>query len=227
MKKILSVLLLVVIALSFAACRPKNSLDLKDYVSYYQTHLYTGSNDNFTVSVTVGSKENPFIADGKSGDVSEFATVNVVPHNLSLGNKTIGFALVTDNGEVSGELKRDPVRQGLSASVELGSLKDSVSAIKLYYDDKTVEIPLENRLADMLTWEEALEIAGKEFADLIKSNLDENGELKREIFIKFIRDRRNPQSPYYWYVSFVGEEGTDYWAVLIEPQSGEIITKKQ
>ena len=93
------------------------------------------------------------------------------------------------------------------------------------YDDKTAEIPLTNQLSGMLTWEQVLDVAVKEFENEIKANLDENGKLQREICIKLIKDKRNPDSPYYWYVSFIDKTGS-YWALLLEPDSGKVISRK-
>ncbi|MEG1613214.1 MAG: hypothetical protein RR357_03505 [Clostridia bacterium] len=226
MKKFIVVVLVVLSIFSLNACKKKDKdVNLTECVSYAQTHLYSGEDANFQVMVSIGKKEKLFIADGKVENVADFATVSVVPLNLNLANKTFKFALVADGGEVSGELKRDVVSNAYTANVEFGTFKDKLKSIKIYYDDKTVEVPLSNKLTNMLTWEQVLDIAKKELATEIKGNLDENGKLHREICIKFIRDKRNPASPYFWYVSFIAEDGS-YWALLIEPSKGEIITKK-
>ena len=69
-----------------------------------------------------------------------------------------------------------------------------------------------------------LDIAKTEFRDEIGANTTD-GVLNREIVIKLIRDRRNPDSPYYWYISFIASDNS-YWALLVNPETGEVVTKK-
>lgn len=226
MKKILVVILIILSAIGLFACKPKDkNVDLTKNVSYYQTHLYSGENTDFQVTVTIGKKEEIFIADGKTDNLKDFATVSVTPLNLNLAGKTFTFALIADGGEVSGELKRDMISNSYIANVELGELRNKIKSIKIYYNSVTVDIPLSNKLTNVLTWQQILDIATKEFQDVIKANLDDKGQLQREICIKYIRDKRNPNSPYYWYISFIGNDNT-YWALLIDPVTGQIITKK-
>ena len=86
-------------------------------------------------------------------------------------------------------------------------------------------LTLENRLENMIDWQEALKIATAELKDVIAENTDESGKLTREIYVKFIRTRFDHESPYYWYVALVGED-YKYSALLINPENGEILTKK-
>ena len=74
----------------------------------------------------------------------------------------------------------------------------------------------------MSPWEKlAYEYAEKEFADRI-TPAKESGTYSREIYVKLITgDRQN----YYYYVSYVGE-GVDYWALLINPTTGEVVSKR-
>ena len=51
-----------------------------------------------------------------------------------------------------------------------------------------------------------------------------NGKLNAEIYIKLLNDRSNHDSKYYWYVAIVNKEA--YYAVVINPETGEIVAKK-
>ena len=48
------------------------------------------------------------------------------------------------------------------------------------------------------------------------------GKAAREIYVKLITGDRET---YYFYVSFIGE-GTDYWAALINPADGTVVSEK-
>ncbi len=226
MKRFLAIILIIVTLCAFAACnKDDEKLDLSQCVSYAQTHLYTGENASFSVKVEIGKKEELFNANGKTENVMEFATVKVTPLNLDLANKAFSFELIGEGLDVKGDLKKDVVSNAYVASVDLGENKDKITGIKIMYDDKKVDIPLTNQLTGMLTWQQVLDIAAKEFETEILANLDEDGKLPREICIKFIKDKRNPDAPYYWYVSFIAENGS-YWALLLDPETGKVASKK-
>ena len=50
-------------------------------------------------------------------------------------------------------------------------------------------------------------------------------ELQREIYIKLVNAMPDEDAPYYYYVSFI-KSPSDYWALLIDPMKGEVISKK-
>lgn len=76
-------------------------------------------------------------------------------------------------------------------------------------------------LADCLGGYDAAQLARERFADRIAAE-QQAGAYNREIFVKLITGDR---ITYYYYVSFIGE-GVDYWAVLIDPATGEIVSEK-
>lgn len=222
----ITIILIAVFAVGFSACNKKgSSIDLSANISYAETHKYVGEDENFKVSVTAGIREQMFIADGVATNVAEFATVSVMPQKSDLLTKEYTYALTADGGEFSGTLERDPVTHAFVASVELSNLKDSLQNLKIYYDSNEVEIPLENKMTGKISYMQALDIAITEFRQLIDANLTDN-VLPREIIVKLIRDKRNPDSPYFWYVSFIAAD-SNYWAILLDPVSGEVVTKKQ
>ena len=63
--------------------------------------------------------------------------------------------------------------------------------------------------------------ARKEFADRIAAE-SADGKPSREIYVKLISGDR---ATYYYYVSFIGE-GIDYWALLLDPATGNVVSKK-
>ena len=71
-----------------------------------------------------------------------------------------------------------------------------------------------------MTPEDVINIAKNEFKETLDKEATTGKE--REIYLKIITgDREN----YYYYVSFIGD-GVDYLAVLIDPKTGKIVSKK-
>ncbi len=228
MKRIILIILSVAIIAAlvcFAAGCNKNNDDITvDNISYIQTALYTGQSLNFTVSITKGRSEQLFIADGKAGELKEFNTLTVTPLNIDLLNNAYTYRLVGVNGELEGALSKDSF--GASYTAELADIASigALTSIKIIAVAIEDEICLVNRLADMLDAMEALNLARESLQDQIVSETVDN-ELAREIYIKFINDAKNPTSPYYWYIAYIASP-TDYWTVLIDPATGEIVSKK-
>lgn len=224
---ILTIILALGTAFSLTACKKKNKqndVDISKNVSYAETHRYVGENEDFKVAVTSGIRERLFIADGKATDVSNFTEITLIPLKAKLQNKTYKFVLNYDGGSVDGELKRDVVTHNFTAQVDAENFKDSIKSIVILYDDVKSEIPLENALNGKIDYCKVLDIAKVALKDEIGANTTD-GVLNREIMIKLVRDRRAADSPYYWYVSFIaGDNG--YWALLINPENGEIVSKK-
>lgn len=224
MKKILTIVLILTILLIPFGCHKNKTAELKDKVSYYETHLYTGESNNFAVNLLRGMREDIFIADGMVGNMIKFATLKVLPLHMDLFNKQYSFKLTGTDKEITGELKKDMFGASFSAEIldidSLGEIKNiTISAAKI---EETIE--LTNKMKDKLTWEDVLRISSKEFKDCIESESADGG-FNREIHIKFINNRTDRHSPYYWYVSYINTV-SDYWALLLDPETGEAISKK-
>ena len=220
-----AVLLVVLTVFCFAACnKKKKDIDLSGNISYAETHKYTGSDADFRACVTIGIKEKLFIADGNAQEVSDFAAIAVTPLKNNLLNKEYSFTLAYEGGEISGTLTRDVVTHAYSANVDIGDFKDKLIALTVIYDDKSSVIELADKLADKISYTQVLEIAKGELGEQIDAALTD-GKLPREICIKLIKDKRNPDSPFYWYISFIAADN-NYWALLLDPETGEVVTKK-
>jgi len=225
MKKILIALLILSVAIVACACdKVKPGMDIKDNVSYYETHLYTGESANFAVSIVRGKRENAFVADGNAGEIADFATLKLTPLHMDLFNKQYAFKLTGESGEITGELNKDMFGVSFSAEVtnidsvgELKSIKITATGV-----DETIE--LNNRLKDMLDWEDVLKISENEFKEKINAEVAAEN-FKREIHVKFINNRTDRHSPYYWYVSYINST-SDYWSLLLDPETGEVVSKK-
>ncbi len=175
---------------------------------------FAGESEDFAVSIETGRREKSFIADGKSTDVVDFAEIIITPlkrndcekisYVIKGQDATLNGEVATSNyGEFIGELKLDftPVSITLTAG------------------ETESEIELCNVLEGALSANDIVNIAKNEFADRI-ANEGEN--FHREIYVKLISGDR---MSYYYYVSFIGE-GVDYWAMLVDIKSGEIVSRK-
>lgn len=212
---IVAMALAISVAFCFVACNKASVDKQNNNVSRMTTSYYAGEDENYAVSIECGQREKCFIADGKAKDVLAFCELKVTPLKTN-DCDTISYLVVGESATLSGSLARDEDNE----FVALISLDFEPKSITLTINESNHEIDLCNILEGALGIGDIINIAKGEFADRIAS--ENGGVLNREIYIKLITgDRIN----YYYYVSFIGE-GLDYWALLVEPKTGSVISKK-
>ncbi len=209
--------LVLILAAALCACNKKPSEEEYSNMSRSVKALYVGESETFAVAVETGSREHNFIADGVATDVSDFAEICVIP--LRVNDLTeIGYTLLGNGASVTGTLKGNDNGEFISSL----TLDFAPLSVTLTSGENSVTVDLQNVIEGKLSASDAVNVAEKEFAERISSEINEKGALKREIYVKLITgDREN----YYYYVSYIGE-GMDYWAVLINPETGAVVSKK-
>lgn len=218
-KKIIAVLLTMIIlvfALAFCACDQVIEPKEESNVSRQVLAFYAGENEDFAVSVEILKREKTFIADGKATNVVDVAELNITPlkvHDNNDYSYTISNQSVSLSGKLSGnqfgEYSQELTMDFVPTSITIGEGENAQC------------INLVNVLEGKLTSLDVVNIAEKEFTDRIAS-AKEKGEYNREVYIKLITGDRQH---YYYYVSYISE-GVDYWALLLEPETGAIVSKK-
>lgn len=219
-KIILSLTLIFILIVSSCllfACDKKPDSKVKNNVSRETNAFYAGENEKFAVSVEVGRREKTFIADGKTTDVIDFADVTVTPLKTN-SYETVNFVISgSDESTLSGEIAKSNYGEFvLSVDLKFAPTKISVTA-----GEDSAEIELKNVLEGKITSSDAVNVAKDAFKDKIEAEAND-GKPEREIYVKLISGDRQT---YYYYVSFIGD-GVDYWAVLIDPTTGSIISKR-
>lgn len=198
------------------ACNKTDVDDKNDNICRMTEQFYAGESDMFYVSIEEGRREATFIADGVARDVGDFTELCILP----LKSNSYGVLTYTISNETS----------TFSGEVQAGRHGEFVTSIALDFiptkiivsvDDVEDEIELSSVLEGALSGEEVVEIAKKELQSAIDKEYEE-GKPEREIYLKLITADR---TTYFYYVSFIGE-GVDYWAMLINPQTGEIVSRK-
>ncbi len=213
---ITAILLCVCFVAVLVACNRQGGEKDNGNISRRTDAFFAGESEQFAVSVERGRREKTFIADGKATDVNDFAQITIVPL-VKNEYESINFVLAGASSTLSGSVDGSDYGE-FSAEIGLDFAPVSVTVTA---GEETSEIELANVLEGALTADDVINIAKDTFKDRMdKESAD--GKTQREIYVKLITgDREN----YYYYVSFIGD-GVDYWAVLIDPKTGDIVSKK-
>lgn len=223
MKKKIALIACIVLIVSLtaallAACDNKTDGEASD-ISRSVSALYTGGNEDFVVSIEQGRREDPFIADGKVSDVKDFVELSVTPLSVNTYEE---IAYVISDGTENGQTLTGTLTGNTFGEFRTEIPLDFVPAyITLTAGEQTVGLELGNVLDGKLTAADAVNVAKKQFAERIAEE-EAAGKAAREIYVKLITGDRET---YYFYVSFIGE-GTDYWAALINPTDGTVVSEK-
>lgn len=225
-KLILLVLLVVLVCAFFVGCdKGTKDTTILDAVSELRQDVLVGSSDNFSVKLCVGKKEEPYIADGKAGNVQSNLEVTVVlkkempdvtefQYKLSLGERT-------SEGILKANLFGD------AYNINLKNFEFNGEKVTLMIKGGEVEetIELKSVLSEnMIKHDEALKLATEE----LQTHIDQlivDKKLQAEVHVKLINSASNVNSKYYWYVVFIKADGKNM-AVLIDPETKEIAVKK-
>ena len=220
-KIVLSVCIILVFALilvTAAACN-RQGTEEPSYISGTVTSYYVGEDDSFAVVLESGEREDPFIADGRASGAKPFTELSVTP--LVAGEyDEISYTVYGGEGDAESVTGKLPA--GKFGEFKAETKFDFIpSKISLTAGDKTAEIELRDVLAGALTASDAINVAKELFAERIAEE-ESAGKTPREIYVKLITGDRET---YYFYVSFIGE-GTDYWAALIDPSDGRVVSER-
>ena len=208
-------ILLIASVFCLFACNRARQEKTGDNISRLTQEYYAGESDLFAVTVEKGRREKNFIADGKSTDVAEFAELTITPLKTN-DYEEISYVISGENATLSGSIKKSDYGEYVTG-ITLEFIPTSVALTAV---ETTDDIDLASVLEGALSPEDVINIARDEFKETLDKEATTGKE--REIYLKIITgDREN----YYYYVSFIGD-GVDYLAVLIEPKTGKIVSKK-
>lgn len=220
---VITILFSLIAVFALVSCeKDVDKLDLvNSKVSYIEKEHLRYESDMFNVLFVRGEREKHFIADGKCVEVSPFATITLDPIAVDLIGKNFSYRIVGELGEATGSLTKSIL--GVTYSTVIDSSVDIGKIVKaeITIDDETTEITFTNALENKISAEKAIEYAYYELEVALSDSFDKN-LFNREVYVRYINDIHDRQSPYYWYVSFM-TDNTNYKSVLINPDNGSPI----
>ena len=228
-KIIIAVCAVILCAFALVACDAGKTTDeiLTESVSSRQSACYTGSDDNFEVTLTTLSQEEAFIADGKKGNMVTRTTLVVKRKNAEDADMT--YSLESGTGKATGALSKNVLGSAYLAEISdlsaVGTPEKVVITVGSGDETETYTVALTDRMADVMDPDEALTTAYEYYKQQIDAEIASEDGWQREIFVRYVNDRKDSESKYYWYVAFVADRNDDM-SVLIDPATKEIVNSR-
>ena len=229
-KKIVIVVSALICCLfAFTACKESKTTDeiLQESVSSRQTACYTGADENFDVTLSTLSQEEAFIADGKVGNVVNRTTLVVKPDEIK--DAQYKFSLESESGKIDGTLSKNVLGSAYIADIsDLSAVGTPVRLVITETEGEETQeytIELADKMADVIDSDEAVKTAYEYYKQQLDAEIASEDGWQREIFVRYVNDRKDSESKYYWYVAFVADRNDDM-SVLIDPATKEIVNSR-
>jgi len=203
-----------------AACTPSMER-LGHLVSELRENIFVGESDNFRVSIITGFREDPFLMDGRVGELRDFTLITLTPKSeTSEGNYT--FVTTVDGVQFRGAFLPHPFSNTLSAEINVRAGQNEIPLTVINAAGVEESLFAKSVLTEqMIGVEKALEIAENKLRYSLEV-FKVNGVLQAEIYIRIMPNPIDNSGGYHWYVAFIGQNQTIF-AVLIDPISMQVV----
>lgn len=217
MKKKLLPLLALPCCLMLAGCSPNYIQMTKDNMSEITESYFYGECDAFKVSISSGTREDPYVYDGVCKESCVFALVNMdLPS--SRDKESVTFTI---NGESSSVIvEYNHVTSTYMADLEKSIAGDSVISVKYGNTEIALNQSSNNFSID---YGKAIEIGVNEFREEIVS-LVQKDELKAECYLKVLDKLTNSYEDPFWCFTIVDQKG-NHLNCIIDITTGEVLAR--
>lgn len=212
---------IMIFCLSFVLVSCSFKKQVTNNISEKDEFLFSSEDENFFVTLCIGKRENPYVVDGKSAELIDFAVLTAHKKQNNLQNNKVIFSIQVGSENRSGTFEVNPFDG--SYVVDLLSVGNNFENInlKITADGKDFYYTLSNALKETdAKSDEVLSIALKEISK-IEKEITNNGKLSFEVYVRLMQNAG--QIPL-WYVS-VMNQSEQLFALIIHPETKEVIAK--
>lgn len=203
--------------LTLNACSAK--IDYMSYVSELRKEIFTAENEQVSVMVYAGAKENPAILDGVKNDTRLIVGIKAIFNQEP--QSTVTATLCFDDKSYEIPLNFHPVKRALAGEIELPVLPEKQVEVKLSYDQTEILLTAKTRLfEDTVSYSDALASVTQKAEGFLKEHV-KAGVLKCEIIIRLLCEHNKN----YYYVGLVCNEGLKR-SYLVDGKTGEVVAEK-
>lgn len=220
MKKYITLALIFLLCpLMLVGCGGKSSLE--DNISEITKIYYKGAdeNNNVNASISIGSREDPYIIDGIHNKMCDFSLF-AINFNKQLDVETINVEL-TINGSVQDfEMYLNPVNHFYMA--DLGYSLNSNDEVNIKYEEFNISFyNVSDEFA--ISYQDALNIAKENLKDKLDDFYDSN-TFMGECYLKILTEYNEDFEDLFWYFSIVGQNNKAL-NVVISVEDGAVLVE--
>lgn len=217
MKKFTVCLLALCFLIAFSGCKKENAY--LAYISDLKQDVYVGTVGDITVTAYYGFREEPFINDGKTGEIvyGYVFKLDVIPDDV---RRVI--ELSADDDTFSAAFTPDEVTSEYKAFIEIKNHFEKEFTVTYIYGSEKIPVTLCSILPEnCISYERALDLLTEKQQPLLSAYYSDNG-FNAEIYMRIFVKNDSP----YWYVGIASGNGK-LKALLIDGASGELLAARE
>lgn len=214
------VLAVVICAVILSGCS-KKEVDISSYMSDRRENLFVGECESAYITLTSGRREDPYKFDGVNNTTVDFCIVSIFP-SKKLQTQYLDVEIIVGDSIIETTLEKSPYEEGYMA--DLGSKIASDQQVQVKCGDLEVAVDMTCVSREWeIQCEDALDIGIKTLKETL-DNATASNKLKGECYLKIIYDKTREIKTYYWFFSFVGENGVTS-SCVIDVDNGQVLAK--
>ncbi len=216
-RKFLLAFLSASLLFSFSACGKRNG----DFsrVSDLVSALYTGENPCYTVTVSAGKRESPFLADGKAGEPYPLFSVRFTPLSSFSEGEEFSVAVTLGGKTYAAKATFSPAATYLFANLSVPGIPDGDFLVTIYRNGESQSVEMHRILTDVSP-KSAISAAFDALESDLKPHLVK-GKFTGEIHARLTA----VESAVYWFICFIPENGESLSA-LVDGKTGAVLAVK-
>lgn len=207
--------------------QPTNYDIAKNNLSEVTYNLFEGKTEQINATLMSGLREKSYSLDGTARELKEFGVIRV-----AFLTETTGFIghpryrMTVNDTLYEGLLEKNPFRSVYVADIQKIVPDDAQVLLVVEWDTlyQTVELDLISTNWSV-NWEEALKLGIENADERYFNSLIIGGDFLAEVQVLIMTDITGNLENYYWNVIIYGKNGSTL-SVVIDPQTGDIISKK-
>ena len=217
MKKTFFMALISICLALLSSCASSTTLSM--YVSQRRTGVYSGSAEEYSVTVYAEERETPFITDGYVGEIKNYLIVRIEKQGTALDNASI--FITYDDVLVDASFTYNPLNGKYTLEQQVDRLPISKTLkVEIADKEKRVEVTLNSLVLDEVMDVNKVLKCVQNYDKQVVNSLFKNGQIGAEIRVRLVcGEGRN-----YYYVGFANSKKTI--AYLVDALTGEVLAKK-
>lgn len=195
----------------------KKDAGLTPHVSQLRSRLYSAECDDITVQAAYGFREQPFINDGKVGNIVHSLTFRITDAPSDAAERII--IIKHNNVEYKATFKLNALSNSLTASINIEEFDKRTFDGVIIQGSSARTVTFESIVPNnTMDYSRALSYFEKNQPALKQSFTDAEGNFCAEIYARIIvKDGKG-----YWYLGFA-DGGDRLKALLIDGENGEVL----
>ncbi len=216
MKKFAFLLIILCLPL-LNGCQTSTQNLVKNNMSEITEDYYLFENQDFSLSVSVGRRENPYLIDGIHHDTVDFSLITLKDKNLALTAKEIECKVFINNLESKIILEYNPIANAYMGDLGFAIKKDQNLEFEINNFKFSCPLISQNFL---ISWQDALNSSIEKFKELLEKNIS-NNTLNGECYLKIL-GLKGDDDNLFWCFTFVGRDYKSY-NLIISIKDGSIL----